>query len=156
MGRLLRFLEKMKNANVFRIVQLMMSMCLIAHWISCFWKILFTYLPHSTDYVGGRLAVLCSTRAFTVFCLVYFVLLLSSAMLHGFDCMALQNCNMHVKEPFHCAWSSWGSRFASNLGFSCGSMRMTIGMGHTSAFSLLTKDETDSSVAYFGNISSVV
>eukprot|EP00873_Tetraselmis_striata_P036314 jgi/Tetstr1/456578/TSEL_043296.t1 len=41
LGRLLRFFERMKNANVFRIVRLMATMCLIAHWIACTWHFLY-------------------------------------------------------------------------------------------------------------------
>ena len=41
LGRLLRFFERMKNANVFRIVPLMATMCLIAHWIACIWHFLY-------------------------------------------------------------------------------------------------------------------
>jgi hypothetical protein len=48
LGRVLRFFERMKNANVFRIVRLMATMCLIAHWIACTWHFLynsFSQLP---------------------------------------------------------------------------------------------------------------
>lgn len=45
LGRLLRFLEKMKNANIFRIVRLMLLMCLIAHWTACIWHLLLIYNP---------------------------------------------------------------------------------------------------------------
>lgn len=42
LGRLLRFLEKQKNANVFRIMRLMALMCLVAHWTACVWHLLIT------------------------------------------------------------------------------------------------------------------
>lgn len=40
LGRLLRFFERMKNANIFRIVRLMFLMCLMAHWIACGWHLI--------------------------------------------------------------------------------------------------------------------
>mmetsp|Transcript_24891 Transcript_24891/g.69399 ORF Transcript_24891/g.69399 Transcript_24891/m.69399 type:complete len:684 (+) Transcript_24891:286-2337(+) len=46
LGRLLRFFERMKNANVFRIVRLMATMCLIAHWIACIWHFLYVQAMH--------------------------------------------------------------------------------------------------------------
>ncbi|CAG9460829.1 unnamed protein product [Pedinophyceae sp. YPF-701] len=35
LGRLLRFFERMRNANIFKIFKLMMIMCMFAHWIGC-------------------------------------------------------------------------------------------------------------------------
>ena len=48
LGRLLRFLEKMKNANMFRIVRLMAFMFMIAHWIACFWQLLSNWFSNYT------------------------------------------------------------------------------------------------------------
>ncbi|GMH39832.1 hypothetical protein BSKO_07736 [Bryopsis sp. KO-2023] len=45
LGRLMRFFDRMKNANVFRIVRLILLMCLIAHWIACTWRMLYIFSP---------------------------------------------------------------------------------------------------------------
>jgi hypothetical protein len=45
LGRLLRFFERMKNANVFKIFRLMATMCLISHWIACVWHFLYMLIP---------------------------------------------------------------------------------------------------------------
>ena len=37
-----RVQEKIKNANIFRIIRLMLLMCLIAHWTACLWHLLIT------------------------------------------------------------------------------------------------------------------
>lgn len=58
LGRLLRFLEKIKHANVFRIIRLMLGMCLIAHWTACIWHALIAYFP-DLDFsieITGKLA----------------------------------------------------------------------------------------------------
>lgn len=41
----MRFVGQMKSANILRIVQLVVSMCLIAHWTVCFWHFLRQQFP---------------------------------------------------------------------------------------------------------------
>ncbi|CAD7696775.1 unnamed protein product [Ostreobium quekettii] len=57
LGRLLRFLDRLKNANYFKMVQLMVLMCLIAHWIACTWQMAYRFTkgryPWTIDKVAG-------------------------------------------------------------------------------------------------------
>ena len=38
-------LDRMKNANILRIVQLMMAMIFLAHWVTCAWSFLANVSP---------------------------------------------------------------------------------------------------------------
>ncbi|GLI61419.1 hypothetical protein VaNZ11_003776 [Volvox africanus] len=49
LGRLLRFLDRFKNAKIFRIVQLFMAMILFSHWLACTWYMMYRF--------GGKDAV---------------------------------------------------------------------------------------------------
>ena len=40
LGRLMVMFDHMKNTNILRIVQLMMAMILLAHWVTCTWSFL--------------------------------------------------------------------------------------------------------------------
>ena len=40
MGRILKFLENMKGANVWRIVRLFALFFLMAHWVGCLWYLI--------------------------------------------------------------------------------------------------------------------
>ena len=53
LGRLLRFFERMKNANVFRIFRLMATMCMVSHWIACIWHFLYMQI-HSVKWLFDR------------------------------------------------------------------------------------------------------
>ncbi|KXZ53117.1 hypothetical protein GPECTOR_7g1007 [Gonium pectorale] len=43
LGRLLRFLDRFRNAKIFRIAQLFMAMILISHWLACVWYIMYRF-----------------------------------------------------------------------------------------------------------------
>lgn len=43
LGRLLRFMDRMKNAKMMRIVQLFMFMCLLSHWLACVWYMMYRF-----------------------------------------------------------------------------------------------------------------
>jgi hypothetical protein len=50
----MRIVEKMRNANVLRIVQLMLAMILLVHWVTCFWSLLARLSP-DVPWVFDRL-----------------------------------------------------------------------------------------------------
>ncbi|GFR51323.1 hypothetical protein Agub_g13688 [Astrephomene gubernaculifera] len=43
LGRLLRFLDSYKNAKIFRIGQLFLTMLLISHWLACVWYMMYRF-----------------------------------------------------------------------------------------------------------------
>ena len=42
-GRILKFIENMKGANIWRIIRLFLLFFLLAHWIGCFWYFFADY-----------------------------------------------------------------------------------------------------------------
>ncbi|KAK9824343.1 hypothetical protein WJX72_009567 [[Myrmecia] bisecta] len=46
LGRLMRIFERMRNANVIRILRLTIMMCLFGHWAACGWQLLALAMPH--------------------------------------------------------------------------------------------------------------
>ena len=51
LGRILKFIENMKGANIMRIVRLFMLFFMMAHWVGCFW-----YLIADNEEVNAKFA----------------------------------------------------------------------------------------------------
>ena len=43
LGRILKFLENMKGANIWRMIRLFMMFFMFAHWVGCFWYLIADY-----------------------------------------------------------------------------------------------------------------
>ncbi|GLI64818.1 hypothetical protein VaNZ11_008225 [Volvox africanus] len=50
LGRLLRYFDRMKGANIVRMGKLLFFMALVAHWVSCLWFMLYRLTHGSLDW----------------------------------------------------------------------------------------------------------
>ena len=52
-GRILKFIENMKGANIWRIIRLFLMFFLLSHWIGCFWYFIADYYSDHNNYQEG-------------------------------------------------------------------------------------------------------
>ncbi|GAX77256.1 hypothetical protein CEUSTIGMA_g4702.t1 [Chlamydomonas eustigma] len=53
LGRLVRLMEHVKNANIFKVVFLLLMMIMISHWLACIWYVMYkfsSFTPSVTDW----------------------------------------------------------------------------------------------------------